>query len=84
MQSVREGLGPQSMCIGRVDGGANTSPFVDLPPQARRVTVGEENTASGSAAAFSLVFMSMTQFVYHLNTLVCASMTHGWIWRKGI
>ena len=68
------------MCIGRVNGGANTPPFVDLPPQARRVTVREENTAS--AAAFSLVLMSMSIFLilYHLNTLWTLPGVEGMRW----
>ena len=68
MQSVREGIiGPQSMCIGRVNGGANAPPVVDLPPQTRQVTMREEKTAS--ASAFSLVFIAKSLFYTNLNTL---------------
>ena len=37
--------------IGRVNGGANSPPIVDLPPQSHRVAVRKEKTAS--AAEFS-------------------------------
>ena len=56
--------------VGRVNGGANAPPFIDLPPQSRRVVVREENTASVAASSLELSFHLNVPFVLcHLNTL---------------
>ena len=56
----------QSMCIGRVNGGANAPPFRirrDLPPQSRRVVVREETTALALRSVF-LRFHLDVHFLY--------------------
>ena len=65
------------MCIGRVNGGAkNAPPFVDLPPQSRRVAVREEKSASAADCSVTpSVFLSLhldVHLKYHLNTLLHA------------